>query len=269
LWEKAKRLGVWNPADVDLTSDREDWRRLSPREREMLLRLTALFQGGEESVAIDLLPLLEVAASEGRLEDEMFLAAFLFEEAKHVDAFRRFLDEVAEDRSDLARFHGPSYRRIFEEELPGAMERLRRDRSPEAQAEASVTYNLIVEGMLAETGYHGYFEVLRGRGICPGMQSMVALLQRDESRHLAFGVYRLARLTAEHGDPVWRAIERRMDRLVEPALGVIQEIFEPYGDDVPFGLSAEAFLAYGMEQYRRRLERIERARSEPEAPFED
>ena len=25
LYEKAKRLGVWNPSDIDLTRDRKDW----------------------------------------------------------------------------------------------------------------------------------------------------------------------------------------------------------------------------------------------------
>jgi ribonucleoside-diphosphate reductase beta chain len=29
LYEKAKRLGTWNPSDVDLTPDREEWARLT------------------------------------------------------------------------------------------------------------------------------------------------------------------------------------------------------------------------------------------------
>lgn len=256
LWEKSKRLGTWNPSDIDLLRDRADWRRLSAREREILLRLTSLFQAGEESVARDLVPLVQAIADDGRLEEEIFLAAFLWEEAKHVDAFRRFLEEVACDRSDLARFHGPSYRTIFYDELPRTMDALRTDRSPEAVARAAVTYNLIVEGMLAETGYHGYLSILRERGILPGMQAIVGHLKEDESRHLAYGVLLLSRLVAEHGAPVWAAIERRMDDLVEPATGVIREIFEPYGANVPFGLRPETFLDYGLEQYAKRLERV-------------
>ena len=74
LWRKAKTLGVWNPDDIDFSRDREDWVRLSDQERDLLLRLTALFMAGEESVTLDLLPLFMVMAREGRLEEEMYLA---------------------------------------------------------------------------------------------------------------------------------------------------------------------------------------------------
>src|SRR5438045_3297654 len=119
LYEKAKRLGTWNPSDIDLSRDVDEWRELAPDERDLLLRVTALFQAGEESVVLDLLPLMLVAAREGRLGDELFLTTFLWEEGKHTDFFRRFLDEVAcED--DVTGLDTPSYRRIFGEELPAA-----------------------------------------------------------------------------------------------------------------------------------------------------
>jgi ribonucleoside-diphosphate reductase beta chain len=260
LFEKAKRRGVWNPSDLDFAGDRADWSGLGRDERDLLLRLTALFQGGEESVALDLLPLIEAIAAEERLEEELYLATFLFEEAKHVDLFRRFLDEVAAERSDLARFHGPSYRELVYVELPSALGRLRADRSPEALAEASVTYNMIVEGVLAETGYHGYFSVLERRGILPGMRQGVENLKEDESRHIAYGVHLLSRLVAEHGEPVWRTISDRFERLLPLAMGTVGEIFEAY-DPIPFELTPDDFLGFAMTQFERRFARIERARS--------
>ena len=153
LWHKAKRAGIWDPRGIDLTRDVEDWRQLKPLEKEVLVHLASLFQAGEEAVTLDLLPLIMVIAEEGRLEEEMYLTSFLWEEAKHVELFRRFFDEVAEEKSDLARFHGPKYQALFYDALPKALARLRHDASPQAQAEASVTYNMIVEGVLAETGY--------------------------------------------------------------------------------------------------------------------
>ena len=95
LFEKAKRFGVWNPSEIDFTQDKDDWQQLAAEEKDLLLRLTALFQAGEEAVTLDLLPLIMVIAQEGRLEEEMFLTTFLFEEAKHTDFFQRFLTEVA------------------------------------------------------------------------------------------------------------------------------------------------------------------------------
>jgi len=259
LWRKAKKHGIWNPSNIDFSADITDWRRLSALEKEVILHLTSLFQAGEESVTLDLLPLIQVIAGEGRIEEEMYLTSFLFEEAKHVEVFRRFLDEVAEDQSDLARFHHTHYRQLFYDLLPTAMARLRQDTSPEAQAEASVTYNMIVEGVLAETGYHAYGTILERNGLMPGMQRVVGYLKADESRHLAFGVFLLSRLVAEHGDPVWQVIERRMDELLPTAIGLIQEIFDAY-DELPFGLELEMFTDFAMAQFQRRMKRIEKAR---------
>lgn len=259
LWEKAKQRGVWNPADLDLARDRADWLALAPPESDVLLRLAALFQAGEESVTRDLLPLIQTVADEGRVEEEIYLTSFLFEEAKHVDFFRRFFDDVAGCADDLTRYHSPSFRAIVYEALPAALARLRHDRSPVAQAEASVTYNLIVEGVLAETGYHAFFTMLRERGLLPGVQAGVALLQADESRHLAYGVWLLSRLVAEHGESVWEAIEARMEALLPAALGVVEEAFAAY-ETMPFALDRGAMLLYATRQFEARLRRIALAR---------
>jgi ribonucleoside-diphosphate reductase beta chain len=262
LWERAKRLGIWNPAAIDFSRDRLDWARLEPLEREVILHLSAMFQAGEESVALDLLPLIEVVAREGRLEEEIYLTSFLWEEAKHVELFRRFLDDVARDSSDLTRFHGENYRKIFYEELPSALRRLENDPSPRAVARASVTYNLIVEGVLAETGYHAYHEILVRNDLMPGMCSAVVHLKSDEARHLAYGVFLLSRLIAEHGDSVWEAIDKQMNALMPRAIGTVSEIFEGY-DRMPFGLTPEDFTVFAMTQFQKRYARLERARSRP------
>src|SRR3990172_2605521 len=95
LFEKEKRFGIWNPSEIDFSKDKADWSMLKDDEKDLILRLLAMFVAGEEAVTLDLLPLIRVIAREGRVEEEMFLTSFLFEEAKHTDFFRRFLDEVA------------------------------------------------------------------------------------------------------------------------------------------------------------------------------
>ncbi len=258
LYQKAKRLGVWDPAAIGLAQDVDDWRGLSEPERDLLLRVTSLFQAGEESVVVDLLPLMQVVAGERRLEEELFLTAFLWEEGKHTEFFCRFLDEVAGGRGDLHRYHTPSYRTLFYEELPRAMGALRDDVSPAAQARAVVTYTMIVEGVLAETGYHGYFTALERSGLLPGLREGLALLKRDESRHIAYGVYVLSRLV--QADPeLWAVVEQRLDELLPLALGVVHETFAPY-EEMPFGLELEEFVVYATDQFGKRLARIEKAR---------
>ena len=261
LWQKAKQLGTWNPQDIDFTQDRADWLALTEPRRSALARQSSLFLAGEESVALDLLPLILVIAREGRLEEELYLTLFLWEEAKHVEGFRRFFDVVVEDHTDLSRYHGPSYRRIFYEELPAVMNRLLTDGSAVAQVRASATYNMIVEGVLAETGYFAYARALNANGIFPGMQQFVGLLKRDESRHIAFAVYFLSRLIAEHGDVAWDAFQQRMNELLPLALGVVDDGYDEIGEGLlPFEVAREEVLAYATIQFQKRMERIERAR---------
>ncbi|MFO0945802.1 MAG: R2-like ligand-binding oxidase [Planctomycetota bacterium] len=259
LFQKAKRLGTWDPCAVDLRKDREDWLKLSATEQDVLLNLTSLFQAGEEAVTLDLLPLVQAVAEEHRIEEEIYLTSFLWEEAKHVETFHRFLDEVAGVERDLTEYHLPSYRRIFYEELPRSLGRLRVERTPEALADAAVTYNLVVEGILAETGYHGYYWMLKGANIMPGMQELISLTKRDESRHIAFGIYLLSRLVAEHGDPIWKVIDARINELLAPSVAIIGEGLAKY-DVLPFDLRAEMFVEYAMSQFQSRYSRIEKAR---------
>jgi ribonucleoside-diphosphate reductase beta chain len=259
LYQKSKCLGVWDPYDLDLSRDAEDWRSLTDSERDLLLRVTSLFQAGEEAVTIDLVPLLEVIGAEGRLEEGLFLTAWLWEEGKHTEFFRRFLDEVVGENADLHHLHGERYRTVFYDALPTAMNALRTDSSPAAQAHAVVTYTMIVEGVLAETGYHGYFTALERGGVLPGLRDGLELVKRDESRHIAYGVYLISRLV--QADPgLWPAIEAWMEELLPVALGVVEETFAPY-DPMPFGLDLDEFVDYAVGQYGKRIARIERARA--------
>jgi ribonucleoside-diphosphate reductase beta chain len=260
LYQKAKRLGVWDPASFDFTQDRSDWDSLDDLQRETILSLTSLFVAGEEAVTLDLLPLVLAIAREGRIEEELYLTTFLFEEGKHTELFSRFLHEVAGSPTDLERFHVPSYKTIFYEQLPATMERLLTDTSSEALARASVTYNMIVEGVLAETGYHSYHESLAANGLMPALCSALVEIKRDESRHIAYGVYLLSRLVAEEPD-VWDVIEARMQELFPYALGVVTETFEQYeGGVTPFGLEVSTFAEFATSQFGKRYDRISRAR---------
>lgn len=258
LFEKAKKFGIWNPSEIDFTQDKQDWAQMRSDEQDVLLRLTAMFQAGEEAVTLDLLPLIMVIAQEGRLEEEMFLTTFLFEEAKHTDFFNRFLDEVVGTNFDLRRYHGADYHTIFYEALPWALQQLQVDPTPAAQVRAAVTYNMIVEGVLAETGYHAYFQALEQNNLLPGQRQGITLLKQDESRHIAYGIFLISRLMA--ADPgLWEVVEETMNDLLMPALAVVSDVFDQY-DPMPFGLELEDFIDYATNQFNKRIERIEKAR---------
>jgi ribonucleoside-diphosphate reductase beta chain len=259
LFEKAKKFGIWNPSDIDFTQDKADWQKLAEDEKDVILRLTSLFVAGEEAVTLDLLPLMMTVAKEGRIEEEMFLTTFLWEEAKHTDFFQRFLTEVLQvSGSDLSHYHTENYRTIFYDALPTALDRLMVDQSPQAQLQASITYNMIVEGTLAETGYHAYFTMLKNNGLMPGNTEGIQKLKQDESRHIAYGIFLISRIIAEH-PYLWDFAEQTMNELLMPAVGVIHEIFGLY-DPVPFGMQVDDFVNFAMMQFQKRLARIEDAR---------
>ncbi len=246
-----------------LQQDAADWRRLDPLEREVLLHLTALFQAGEEAVTNDIVPLLLAVSREGRVEEELYLTTFLFEEAKHTDFFRRFLDTVVGCAADLSRFHGDSYRQLIYVALPVSMQRLLVDRAPAAQLRAAVTYNMIVEGVLAETGYHAYLAALERNGLLPGQCRGIRLVKQDESRHIAYGIFLISRLLGADPD-LWYVAEATMNELLPLALGVVGETFGAYAV-MPFGLELEEFTDFALNQFNKRLARIERARTATEA----
>jgi ribonucleoside-diphosphate reductase beta chain len=266
LYEKAKRLGVWNPADIDLSEDRADWEAMDPERQEAILRLTARFLGGEEAVTLDLLPLVLAIARQGRLEEEIFLTTFLFEEAKHTDFFSRWLREVA--ASPKLPPAPESSIQLFDVELPNAMNALLEDQSAAAIARASVTYNMMIEGVLAETGYHNYHRSLAVNGLMPGLCAGLVNIKRDESRHIAYGVYLLSRLVAE--DPsVWEVIEGRMEELRPLTDAIIRSGYKAYPNGVsPFGLRGEEAREFAATQFRKRYERIAKARDSTLAEVE-
>ena len=228
-----------------------------------ILALCAEFIAGEESVTQDIQPFMAAMRAEGRLGDEMYLTQFAFEEAKHVQVFRMWLDAVG-ITEDLHNFLDdvPTYRTIFYEELPGCLNTLTVDPSPAAQVRASVTYNHMVEGMLALTGYFGWHKICVERGILPGMQELVRRIGDDERRHMAWGTFTCRRHVAAD-DANWGVFETRMNELIPLALQLTEDAFALYGDDIPFDLSKDEFMAYSSDKGMRRFGTISSARGRP------
>lgn len=258
----------WNPADIDFSRDRADWESLSDREREYATRLCAEFIAGEEAVTKDIQPFMGAMRAEGRLGDEMYLTQFAFEEARHTQVFRLWLDAVGVT-DDL---HGyldelPAYRQIFCDELPDSLNALTTDPSPAAQVRASVVYNHVVEGMLALTGYYAWHKICVDRGILPGMQELIRRIGDDERRHMAWGTFTCRRHVAAD-DSNWTVFETRMTELIPLALRLTEEGFALYGDEIPFDLSPDEFMQYSSDKGMRRLATISSARGRPAAEID-
>ncbi len=251
----------WNPADIDFSQDARDFAAMTADERWWTCSLASQFMAGEESVAQDMQPFVAAMAAEGRLADEMYLTQFVYEEAKHTEGFRRWFDAVGltEDLHSYVEFN-EHYLKIFVEELPDSMYALASDPSPRNQVRASVTYNHIVEGTLALTGYFAWAKVCTSRGILPGMQQLIKHIGDDERRHMAWGTFTCRRHVAAQ-DSLFDVVDERMQELLVPAMGVVTGVFERFeSQDPPFDVDMNEMAEYAMDKVGRRLSAIESAR---------
>jgi len=260
LYRKAKKFGIWNPEDIDFSQDKIDWEtKLNDAQKDGLLRLISQFQAGEEAVTLDLLPLINVVAKEGRLEEEMYLTTFLFEEAKHTEFFRLALNALGVTE-DLSHYHTGTYKYVFYELLPETMNRLHHDSSPKAVAEAAIVYNMFVEGILAETGYYSFYRSLGDLGLMPGLIEGIKHLQRDESRHIGFGTYLLQRIISENPD-LYDHIMKKMMEMAMLANNVVAENIEAAlerNDELE--TDPEETKRFAETQFKARLSAISRAK---------
>ncbi|QWF81679.1 R2-like ligand-binding oxidase [Amycolatopsis sp. CA-230715] len=249
----------WNPVDIDFSADGADWRGLTDEQRRSATYLCAQFIAGEEAVTEDIQPFMKAMAATGRFGDEMYLTQFCFEEAKHTEVFRRWMDAVGltEDLHPYVA-ENPHYRKLFYEELPESLSVLENDPSPRNQVRASVTYNHVIEGSLALTGYYAWQKICATRGILPGMRELVRRIGDDERRHMAWGTFTCRRHVAAD-DTMWAVVQERMGELLPHALDMISWVNDQF-DETPFGIEPEEFIQYAGDRAQRRLGAIESAR---------
>lgn len=252
----------WNPTNLDFSREAEDWDGLNSEQRRSTTYLVSQFIAGEEAVTQDIRPFLDAMVAEGRFGDEMYLTQFCFEEAKHTQVFRIWMDEVGLT-GDLHPFvaENPYYRQLFYEELPGSLGDLTTDPSPVNQIKASVTYNHVIEGSLALTGYYAWQKVCTKEGIFPGMQDLVKHIGDDERRHMAWGTFTCRRHVAAD-DSLWDVVQQRMVELMPLALGMIEWVNNQFPVN-PFGIDDKEYLTYAADRAQRRLSAIESARGRP------
>src|SRR5207302_1727995 len=138
-----------------------------------------------------------------------------------------------------------------------------------ALARALVTYNMMIEGVLAETGYYSYGKQLERGRLFPGLARALRLISRDESRHIRFGVYMLQLLISEDAR-MWEVVQGRMQELLPLVLGVVGPAPDdpPLPNDSVFAASPDEMVGFATAQYARRVKVLERARGQARRDLE-
>ena len=240
LWEKQN----WKAHELDFSVDQEQWLTTPAESQQHTAWSLGSFYIGEERVTADLAPFL-LAAPSG--EVEMFLATQLVDEARHTAFFDRFGAEVmalpADDlrgrMRELEATMIPAWHETFDGGLRDIANRIKAAPDDlDLFVEGICTYHLIIEGVLAMTGQRLILKYMEDHGLYPGFQQGFSMVERDEHRHIAFGVRFLQEVMQQDEARFRPIIERRVRELVPKAVGVF---VPPYAD------SAESFVSYGYD----------------------
>ncbi|WP_254840069.1 ribonucleoside-diphosphate reductase [Natronomonas marina] len=260
----------WDPyEDVDGTLLEQDRERLAAAdalgetEFEDLMQTLALFGAGEEAVTEDLAPLM-LAVDD--IDDQMFVSSQIYEEAKHTQFFDRYWREVVHPVADAKGFErvAPTDQRFFPDgyvelfdRTEDAMERLLTDDTPENRVKAYSHYHLVVESVLAQTGYYGITSALSPRGSdavptgdfphVEGLVEGISYIRSDEGRHVGFGMQKVQHHLAEDGvdEAVVRDTLQDLMPLVAETVSATGEVAEPM-----------PLVEYAREKLTRRIDII-------------
>jgi ribonucleoside-diphosphate reductase beta chain len=241
----------WSTEDFDFSEDARQWADDSfwtEDERRFIRFGFSEFFIAEERVTVELLPFALAAPNN---EAQLFLTTQISDEAKHVVFWDRFYSEVFGDEADgigpmLEQNRGvvnKDWVTLFDSILHEAAERLRKDPSDFGALVRGVTvYMVVIEGMLALTAARFMIKSLKEKDAFPGFVQGFTAVNRDESRHVGFGVKFLA--DAIEDDPAnARIVEETLKETlpVAPLVFVPPWVDEPYDFETPFYHSREIY----------------------------
>jgi ribonucleoside-diphosphate reductase beta chain len=237
LWERQN----WSAHELDFTVDREQWVTTPTQSQDHTAWSLGSFYIGEERVTADLVPFVAAAPSG---EVEAFLSTQLVDEARHAVFFDRFGSEVmvleaGDLRGRLKELEAmmlEPWHTLFDDDLRGISKRIaERPDDLDLFVEGIATYHMVIEGVLAMTGQHFLLKYMEEHGLYPGFRKGFSRVERDEHRHIAFGVRFLKDMIeqdARYGDIVTNKI---LELVPHASL-----VFAP-----PYADSPKEFTSYG------------------------
>jgi ribonucleoside-diphosphate reductase beta chain len=198
--------GQWNPFAIDLDTDREQWPRMTVEDRGLVHWALSSLMVAEERITTKFAGLVLAHGSE---EEATFLATQQVDEARHMQFYARFQDEVIADPAEIASHVArareqlsPAFATVFDQGLVQAHERLvATPCDPVAKVAFVTTYHLVIESTLGLTAFRFITRYLEREGLLPGFVEGYGRIHHDEQRHIGYGVWYL-----------WDAVAR------EPAL---------------------------------------------------
>jgi ribonucleoside-diphosphate reductase beta chain len=146
------------------------------------------------------------------------------------------------------------WRTLFDDDLRGIAQRIaQRPDDFELFVEGVTTYHMVIEGVLAMTGQHFLLKYMEGHGLYPGFQKGFSLVERDEHRHIAFGVRFLKdaiEQDARYGDVVLNKI---LDLVPRAALVFAPPYAESTREFTSYDYSSQEMYGFAYRSLKRRM----------------
>ncbi|MGI9020716.1 MAG: ribonucleotide-diphosphate reductase subunit beta [Solirubrobacterales bacterium] len=256
-WEGSQ----WSPFDVDLARDAEDWAAMGEADKGVVYWALCSLMVAEERITTKFSGLVGAHGSE---EEATFLATQQVDEARHMQFYVRFRDEVI-DSPAVIRAHvekareqvSPAFRKLFDEALVEAHLALVAEPGDVAAKVRFVTiYHLVLESTLGLTSFRFITEYLEREGLLPGFVEGYSSIHHDETRHIGYGVWFL-REAVRDDDAAAETIRATLTDL----LPVVADSLSPPDREGPsawdvFGASADEIREFALGGLMRRLEII-------------
>ena len=253
----------WSSEMFDFTRDAEEWAdddMWSAEQRRFMNWMLSSFFIGEERVTTELLPFAIAAPTD---DQRIFLASQIADEARHCVFFDRFYREVLQSGTETIsenlaaerpKMHN-EYVELFDGILHDAAETLRKDPSDyEALIRGVTVYMIVIEGTLALTGARFILRYLKEADRLPGFRDGFTHVNRDESRHVGFGVKFLCDAIKEDERHRTLIQETLSETLPTAVLAFSPNWVENrYDFDTPFGYHSSEMFEYAMRSLSKKL----------------
>jgi ribonucleoside-diphosphate reductase beta chain len=197
----------------------------------------------------------------GSEEEATFLATQQVDEARHMQFYARFQDEVLAEPAAIgahverARDQvSDAFRHLFDEALVDAHRTLVAEPESLAAKVRFVTlYHVILEGTLGLTSFKFTTDYLSSGGLLPGFVEGYTRIHHDETRHIGYGVWFLRETVRAHieMEQVVRGSLREL--LPSVAASLAPPSGGAAGDFEAIGASAEDISAFALGGLTRRL----------------
>ena len=245
-WENSH----WSPYGIQLAADQRQWPGLSDEQRGLLHYALASLMVAEERITTKFSGLVAAGSTE---EEVTFLATQQVDEARHMQFYARYQDEVIAAPAEIAAHverareqTSDSFRQIFDVTLVEEHERLlARPADLTSKVRFITLYHQVLEGTLGLTSFKFITDYLNQNQLLPGFVEGYTKIHHDETRHIGYGVWFLRQTIRNHPEQAEtvRAILRELlphvaDSLKLPGNGDASGVLGVSEDDLrQFALS--------------------------------